>query len=81
MAGINQHSSGQNIAAYFMFASRIYPFSSLRSTSPISLSLFLELLSAVLDQMRSSVKIVGQRFAWQGLGFLLFFFYYTFIEI
>lgn len=66
MKGIYQHSCGQNIAAYFMFASRHFFFS-------FSLDRFLPKFLFISfrwkDQIRSSVKIARQRFACQGISF------------
>lgn len=60
MKGIYQHSCGQNIAAYFMFAS---PFLWTDFQVPFFISFRWK------DQIRSSVKIARQRFAWQGISF------------
>lgn len=67
MKGIYQHSCGQNIAAYFMFASRHF-FSPFLSTDFYPSSFFF-ISFRWKDQIRSSVKIARQRFAWQGISF------------
>lgn len=67
MKGIYQHSCGQNIAAYFMFASRHF-FSLLFSLDRF-LPKFLFISFRWKDQIRSSVKIARQRFACRGISF------------
>lgn len=67
MKGIYQHSCGQNIAAYFMFASRHFFFLFSRQISTQVPFFFISFRWK--DQIRSSVKIARQRFAWQGISF------------
>lgn len=69
MKGICQHSCGQNIAAYFMFASghSLLPPTNFYSVFPFLF--FCPVSFRWKDQIRSSVKIARQRFACQGISF------------